>query len=310
MRASEVFPHGVGDHQEYHPAMVFEYEVYNREEAIVSLYRLNSLQGHALGRRDEPLSEVSYDEVKLWSRIVERYSRSSLTVKSDRVVAIAGIAHAMGPSTGIYLAGMWKRYLPIEFLWICRSQSRHVYPHRAPSWSWLSVEGEISYHRCLDALHNGEPLCTFTDAEVLHVDGPNGELFLQGVIKLEAKCLPAKWSGSWKEDNDLRVDTIHGRKRHAQFHGFPLMSIAYVEMVFDDIRDKHPPEIVFLIPISKSSKSQGSCISGLVVRSTPIARTYERLGVFQEVELRDMFEYDEGISQLLDKTVEETIALR
>lgn len=45
-----------------------------------------------------------------WERIVEEYSRCQLTFKTDKLVAISGLAHYIGKETGSkYTVGLWRK---------------------------------------------------------------------------------------------------------------------------------------------------------------------------------------------------------
>lgn len=87
---------------------------------------------------------------ELWKRIVERYSRSKLTMSRDRLIALSGIArlfhdhHLIGVQ---YVAGMWNQYLESQLLWrvepvfkngVFQNHSTRD-PICAPSFSWASI---------------------------------------------------------------------------------------------------------------------------------------------------------------------------
>ena len=82
-----------------------------------------------------------------------------LTKGTDKLVALSGLAHNyyeregksgvshkdyMGGSRGKYAAGLWEADMPSALLWRSRSAQR-PFQYRAPSWSWASVDGPISY---------------------------------------------------------------------------------------------------------------------------------------------------------------------
>ncbi|KAK4465331.1 heterokaryon incompatibility protein-domain-containing protein [Cladorrhinum samala] len=86
-----------------------------------------------------------------WTGVAEKYSSCFLSFPSDKMIAFAGIARqylsrleAVGGDE--YLAGLWKSQLPRALLW-CTHRIRPCYrppgAYRAPSWSWMSVEGPI-----------------------------------------------------------------------------------------------------------------------------------------------------------------------
>jgi len=75
-----------------------------------------------------------------------------LTFLSDKLIALSGIAKALHESNpemyDQYLAGIWKCQLPGALLWKPRSKIESLQnnkaEYRAPSWSWASVDGQIS----------------------------------------------------------------------------------------------------------------------------------------------------------------------
>jgi hypothetical protein len=86
-----------------------------------------------------------------WENLVGRYSTCALTFPSDKLVAFGGVAkHMAGILKDEYVAGMWRRYLEGELLWMVDRRSlpgeqpkpRPV-EYRAPSWSWASVDGPV-----------------------------------------------------------------------------------------------------------------------------------------------------------------------
>lgn len=88
----------------------------------------------------------------LWKKVVGAYSQTHLTFKSDKVIALSGIAKYMRDLfQDEYVAGMWRRCLESELLWsvdnlqqIDGLPSTRSFAYRAPSWSSLSLDGEIN----------------------------------------------------------------------------------------------------------------------------------------------------------------------
>lgn len=83
----------------------------------------------------------------MWKWIVETYSRCQLSHSQDKLVAIAGLAHNIQEQTGDqYVAGMWRENLES---WLCWSavwrDTKRIDPYVAPSWSWASLDGPVSY---------------------------------------------------------------------------------------------------------------------------------------------------------------------
>lgn len=83
---------------------------------------------------------------KLWSAIVRMFTARHLTVTSDRLIALAGIAKVIGKGLhDEYCAGLWRRSLALDLCWSHQNTPR-LRPrptiYRAPSWSWASLDGE------------------------------------------------------------------------------------------------------------------------------------------------------------------------
>ncbi|KAI0405501.1 HET-domain-containing protein [Xylaria palmicola] len=85
---------------------------------------------------------------RTWNRLVETYTSCQLTFISDRMVAFAGIVDEFKTSNpeDSYEAGIWRSHLPVALLWETEGLRGTYRPstYRAPSWSWVSVEGPIS----------------------------------------------------------------------------------------------------------------------------------------------------------------------
>lgn len=85
-----------------------------------------------------------------WFQLIEDYSSRHLTKETDRLPALVGLAVDFAQTHHYdhyeYLAGLWSSHLPSALLWnATASQPRRSQVYRAPSWSWASLEGAISY---------------------------------------------------------------------------------------------------------------------------------------------------------------------
>ncbi|KAG6365431.1 hypothetical protein INS49_007042 [Diaporthe citri] len=106
-------------------------------------------------------NEISSGRVdRSWRRAVEDYSARHLTVFTDKLPALAGLAAAVRdykPANCRYLAGLWENDFLEGLQWYSRTgrdgfneYQRTItntrYPeYVAPTWSWASVAGPISY---------------------------------------------------------------------------------------------------------------------------------------------------------------------
>lgn len=110
-----------------------------------------------------------------WRGIVSQFSQRQLTNSADRLPALSGLADEVQRATGsVYVAGMWEDELITCLAWTChylynqggeygsyaggipsgnfatawgKSWPENIRPSKyvAPSWSWASVKGAISF---------------------------------------------------------------------------------------------------------------------------------------------------------------------
>lgn len=82
-----------------------------------------------------------------WHRAVLHYSGRELTKGADKEAVISGITTLTERKLNdTCVAGLWKRNLPFELIWSIDNNEIASRPaeYRAPSWSWLSIDGTIS----------------------------------------------------------------------------------------------------------------------------------------------------------------------
>lgn len=99
-------------------------------------------------RNAEPDEMALRRRRNIWQSLVQDYTSRTLSVPADKLPALAGIAKELESAWHDgYVAGMWRSDL---FSWLLWKSSENV-PRsneiwRAPSWSWASVDGKISFH--------------------------------------------------------------------------------------------------------------------------------------------------------------------
>jgi hypothetical protein len=97
-----------------------------------------------------------------WSEVVTNFSSRHLTNPDDKLPALSGLARLYHQIRGgRYLAGLWDVTVGEDLLWEAEhfslfptnfNRKPHIKPsvpvsYRAPSWSWASMDGSISYRR-------------------------------------------------------------------------------------------------------------------------------------------------------------------
>lgn len=97
--------------------------------------------------------------VHKWNKLVEAYSQRRLSVATDKLPAISGIAAAVGRRQpgDMYLAGIWRNNLLEGISWFPQTTSKQkVIPaetwppsptdNGTPSWSWAAHDGPIAFY--------------------------------------------------------------------------------------------------------------------------------------------------------------------
>jgi hypothetical protein len=91
--------------------------------------------------------------IKLWLFIIEEYSMRELTILTDQLPAISGLAHRFDDADsrlGRYVAGLWSYDFIEQLLWArypgddpLRTRSSEFV---APTWSWASISEPVTWY--------------------------------------------------------------------------------------------------------------------------------------------------------------------
>jgi hypothetical protein len=238
-----------------------------------------------------------YMETELWSKIVETYSKADLTFRKDKLIALSGITREIQHLLkSTYAAGLWRCHLPYSLLWTAKSGAYRSTDYLAPSWSWVSVEGPISFPdgmrevfnllklkgECATVLDIGIDLVTPTD--------PFGQV-KSGWIRLRGKVGVASWKWTKSEDNWTEetpilltnyippFQTYTEINNPEQFYLFPENDnfTTMVSIYLDDTIDI-PCQQAFFFPIYKQSVTYGGCSAdGLLLQLLPTGQ-FARIG--------------------------------
>jgi hypothetical protein len=101
----------------------------------------------------DPIADADAEQARsiyrTWTAILLAYSKTSLTIGTDKYAALLGVISAIKRRTGWpELAGIWKHFLLVSLLWspsVLNPTSGT--PRRtglSPSWSWISIECDLS----------------------------------------------------------------------------------------------------------------------------------------------------------------------
>ncbi|KAH8627380.1 hypothetical protein IG631_17148 [Alternaria alternata] len=79
-----------------------------------------------------------------WNTVLHNYNRRRLTHFSDKLPALSGLARTYQDITGdTYLAGHWRSTLLQSLIWQATGYPTVPITYRAPSWSWVAVDGSF-----------------------------------------------------------------------------------------------------------------------------------------------------------------------
>ena len=81
-----------------------------------------------------------------WYELVAVYTRGQLTESSDKLAAFDGITQAIAKNGNLQTNfGLWMPNLLLSLLWFTSEGGQRPPESRAPTWSWASLDGPISY---------------------------------------------------------------------------------------------------------------------------------------------------------------------
>lgn len=244
-------------------------------------------KNHDKGTGNSPPSSKELRKLTdLWGKVVQDYTNRQVSVGSDKLNAISGIADDFQRYLGgsRYLAGLWEHSLPRDLLWK-RSQGTPL-PRpipkepsiNAPSWSWASINGRVDpglYFK-RSAVFN----CEIIDCQVQPKDqnAPFGET-ASGSLKLRARAKEVLWCPD---------DTfIHQRKSNGEF---VRIAKGYLDPVDNLIAMKEENSFLALPlvlktvdspyePVRRSGGPERNLL-GLLVVKDKIREWYRRVGYF------------------------------
>ena len=164
-----------------------------------------------------PYRQYQGQEWKLWDRKVETYSRTTVTFPLDKLVALSAIAstyHEQNEDCKTYLAGLWKEQLPNGLSWSVQEKTprrRRQPEYIAPSWSWASVNGPISYEGYYPNDPYDQERIEIIDAKTALTlpNAPFGAV-TDGSLVIRAKCEDIKIKTDTETYHKLKTGDIQG----------------------------------------------------------------------------------------------------
>lgn len=150
-----------------------------------------AVKGHSWSAK---LDNVTHSS---WTTQVEEYTGRDITRPSDRLPAMEAVMRRIAQNKGWSpLWGMWTNVLVESLCWQSKTadNDRHILcrmnpAYYAPTWSWASVDGPISYvsARGMGGLEAHDPLVY--DLEVRSVNAGSGLIRVAGrVVRVALNC--------------------------------------------------------------------------------------------------------------------------
>ncbi len=234
---------------------------------------------------DEAVSQIT---LSCWSTLVTEYTQRSLSVPSDRPIAISGIANKLEsllPNRyNTYIAGLWASEFPGNLLWDVDYSRQADYSRpdnaRYPSWSWTAIDAKVSMG--FTDLHPRPCYDVHTkvieyQAELQDRDAPYGA-FKSAVITIKGPLKKALCKrGSLQRRQGF---VLTDNKDEDLVMGIPLLDAPGSDFPKDEA--KWP---VHLLEFSSTDTDRGypEYIAGLVLKEeqqTGLRKRFSRLGLF------------------------------
>jgi hypothetical protein len=284
MLSCETLPLGSPDRR-----LVAEPGFFKLKKRISSLlptphYRLDSSQPNA-------------NIYRAWRKLCQEYSRRDLSVGSDKIIALLGIADLFqSVLQDTYMTGLWKSTFVSDMCWLSlymktvRSPldvekkeytKRSVRPpeYGAPSWSWMSVDHEVNWYQRSKESHELAVVCWINhSSSVEELRSQEKVVTLRGVLR------PARWKfigESVVGENQFQISLDGNKAFHSTGQFDAYYESPQAEIMLDDlVAQTFPDEEIFFLPLLATFLiSHGRTITGIILCQAGESQ-YRRVGCF------------------------------
>ena len=253
--------------------------------------------------------------IGFWQALIQDYCPGRLTVSSDKLIAISGIAHEVYLNGNLkpeqYVAGLWAIDLEQQLVWFVHEpgHGRRPKTYRAPSWSWAAVDGPI----CAGDFDIVDCLFDVEEAYTVPVADPFGAVKPGCFIRVKAHLMLLALPDSLEEESTVVLELASGStsnpKRATCIINWDDDSAASLEKL---TADRFGPRLIILMAchwyFRESTQERG--LKGLVLkRSLYETGIYQRVGYFEsvyETELQRRLAFSPFETAKLDKQYYET----
>jgi hypothetical protein len=251
----------------------------NNQERSDTLF-VEAFQTVLAGLTDQESSDItirkSQDPLTQWHQIVQIYTHRALSLPTDRLPAISGIAERYGKILGDdYVGGLWRSRLPQELLWASGPPlGSSPRKYQGPSWSWAAINGPVRFNSVRQLDEQFQVL----DCQVLPSmkDAKFGAV-RSGYLKLKGRIRPAEWI------YDSKASRFKGLKGLRSSGTTGVDEIIAASAMADSEENELSNNAVGFVPVFLLLVSGGGLEDGrhgLLLRLLPNGE-YSRLGVFR-----------------------------
>jgi hypothetical protein len=221
-----------------------------------------------------------------WSDIVKLYSTGKLSVATDKLVAISGVARYMFENRQDdrslqYYAGLWSRDFESQLTWSASYFSVGSRPQTyvAPSWSWASYNGEVLFprpgRRRLWAQLMGIEIHPKSDPFGEVSASPPGYVRMRGPL---CRAIPTHWS---RRDDERTPSTLRLFESDVNIECVDLSfdEPDEVRILEDSVEEQNS---VVIFGIMQGEDTDDRPFKGIILQLTGVKRgQYRRIGAFR-----------------------------
>lgn len=249
-RASETFPAG---------------------EPFINYY--NNGASETLVRAQSKITTIA-EAREAWLDIVAVFTMGALTLTSDKLFAISGLARVFQEKFdgSDYLAGIWRADLERQLLWRVEGMgiASRSSDYRAPSWCWTSIDGPIFSGW---APADGDILIKTLDVSIALGGDDSFGAVIAGALRIQCRLLKASPARDTHYFPGLRLSIDRG------FNEIAFHSDEYISPESD------MDQSLYAVPVSLQEAiyddGKGFILQGLVLEATGVVRgQYRRVGAF------------------------------
>lgn len=265
--AAEQFPHGL-------PKAIPNLSHASRQQLHNIRYNANDDGDAAAASRERTVMHSS------WSTIVERYMQCSLSHACDKVIAFSGIARRFEAiMKDECVAGLWRENMENGLLWhveYCRqagdsAPSTRPSPYRAPSFSWMSVDGAVNLISYQPPNEDEEKLIKLLSVDISE---SRGVIAPGSFIQLECSLRPLKLRRHVSPSGVMWLPRFRQGKPELGY------GLSMANAVLMDVDRDYGDDIYYCVPAK--GKFAEVFLAGIVLQETgKRVGEFERIGFFQ-----------------------------